>query len=140
LTPTAPSWDDIVSFLTADGWREIPQHGGRRQRHVFYEKVLDDGRVLQTHVSHSGQKAISPGRFSSILRYDLETSKDDLWECIRTGRPVDRPVAVDEGPVEHEAWVVAVLAGDLHMSTADIEALTPEQAQKIVNDYWYRPS
>jgi hypothetical protein len=83
---------------------------------------------------------MSPGRFSSILRHDLEVSKDDFWECIRTGQPVDRPVALDEAPVEHEAWVVAVLAGDLHMSAAEIEALTPEQAQQIVNDHWSKPS
>jgi hypothetical protein len=140
LTPAAPTWDDIATFLTVDSWREISNHGGSRQRHVFYEKVLGDGRVLQTHVSHARQKTMSPGRFSSILRYDLEVSKDEFWECIRTGRPVDRPVAVDEGPVEREAWVVAVLVGDLHMSAAEIEALTPEQAKKIVNDYWSKPS
>jgi hypothetical protein len=33
-----------------------------------------------------------------------------------------------------------VLAGDLHMSAAEIEALTPEQAQQIVNDHWSKPS
>jgi hypothetical protein len=139
LTPAAPTWDDLAAFLSADGWREISKHGGPRQRHVFYEKVLDDGRVLQTHVSHAGQKRMTPGRFGSILRYDLEVSKDEFWECIQTGRPVDRPVAVDEGPVEHEAWVVAVLERDLHMSAAEIEALTTEQAQQIVNDYWSKP-
>ena len=139
MTPAAPTWDDIVAFLGSDGWREVPKHG-RRQRHVFYEKVLEEGRVLQTHVSHSGRKALSPGRFGSILRHDLEVSKEDFWECVRSGKPVERPVPVDEGPVEHEAWVVAVLAGDLHMSAREIEALTPEEAQQIVEDYWSKPS
>lgn len=139
MTPTAPTWDDVAAFLAADGWRKLPNRGGSRQRHVFYEKVLDDGRVLQTHVSHSGQKTMSPGRFSSILRHDLEVSKAAFWECTRTGRPVGRPMPVEDAPVEHEAWVVAVLAGDLHMSAAEIEALTPEEAQQIVNDYWSSP-
>ena len=133
MTPAAPTWDDVAAFLAADGWREIPKHGGSRQRHVFYEKVLDDGHVLQTHVSHSGQKTMSPGCFSSIIRHDLEVSKAEFWECIRTGQPVDRPASVEDAPVEHEAWVVAVLASDLHMSAAEIEALTPEEAQQIVN-------
>jgi hypothetical protein len=82
---------------------------------------------------------MSPGRFSSILRNQLEVSKAEFWESIRTGQPVDRPVRVDEAPVEHEAWVVGVLVGDLHMSAEEIEALTPEEALQIVGDYWSRP-
>jgi hypothetical protein len=139
LTPVAPAWGDIEAFLVADGWRRVPQHGGRRQRHVFYEKVLDDGRVLQTHVSHSAQKSLSPGRFSSILRHQLEVSKEEFWSCIRTGAPVDRPVAVDEAPVEHEAWVVAVLGSELHLTPDEIAALTVDEARQRVHDYWSRP-
>jgi hypothetical protein len=140
LTPAAPTWAEVEAFLAADGWRPIPNRGGGSQRHIFYEKVLPDGRVLQTHVSHSGGKAPSPGRFSSILRHQLEVSKTEFWECIRTGAPVDRPAPVDDGPVEHEAWVLAVLVRDLHMSAEEIEALTPEEAQQLVNDYWSRPT
>ena len=120
MTPTAPTWADVQAFLGADGWRQVPGRGGSRQRHIFYEKVLDDGRVLKTHVSHSGQTEITPGRFSSILRTQLEVSKDEFWECVRTGQPVDRPVPVEEGPVEHEVWVIAVLSGELHMSAEEI--------------------
>lgn len=141
MIPASPTWDDVEAFLAADGWRKLPsrERGGTRQRHVFFEKVLQDGRVLQTHVSHSGRKTMSPGRFSSILRHDLEVSKEAFWNCIQTGRPVDRPVAVGEGPVEHEAWVIAVLTGELYMSAEEIETLSPEEAQQIVNDHWSRP-
>jgi hypothetical protein len=138
LTRVAPTWADIEAFLVADGWRQVP-HGGGRQRHVFYEKVLDDGRVLQTHVSHSAQKSLSPGRFSSMLRYQLEVSKDEFWRCLGTGTPVHRPVTVDEAPVEHEAWVIAVLVGELHLPPDEIAALTAEEAQRIVHDHWSRP-
>jgi hypothetical protein len=136
LTPIPPTWGDIETFLAADGWRQVPQHGGRRERHVFYEKVLDDGRVLQTHLSHSRQKLLSPGRFSEILRHQLEVSKDEFWDSIRTANPVDRPVPVDDGPVEHETWVVAVLVGELHMSAEEIAGLTVEEARRIVHDHW----
>jgi hypothetical protein len=81
---------------------------------------------------------MSPGLFGSILRNQLEVSKEEFWECVQTGRPVDRPVPLDEGPVEHEAWVVAVLTGDLHMSAEEIEALSSEEAQQLVHDYWSR--
>ncbi len=66
-------------------------------------------------------------------------SKDEFWTCIRTETPVDRPVPVEDAPVEHEAWVVAVLTGDLHMTAEEIEKLTPDEAQRIVNEYWSRP-
>jgi hypothetical protein len=139
LTPAAPTWADIEAFVVADGWRRSPQHGGKRQRHLFYEKVLDDGRVLQTHLSHSTQKSLSPGRFSSILRHQLEVSKEEFWRCIGTGAPVDRPVAVEDAPVEHEAWVVAVLVGELHLDPDEIAALTVEEARQIVHDHWSQP-
>ena len=141
MTPAAPTWGDIADFLSADGWREIAggERGGSRRRHIFYEKILDDGRVLQTHISHSASKTMSPGRFSTILREDLEVSKDEFWTCVRTGEPVDRPVAVDEPEqAEHDAWVVAVLVGELHMPADEIASLTREQAEALVQEHWAR--
>jgi hypothetical protein len=142
LTPSSPTWDDIRSFLDADGWREIEAgaRGGPRSRHVFYEKVLDDGRVLQTHVSHAAHKSVSAGRFGAILRYQLEVSREDFWECIRKRKPVDRPVEVQVGPKEHEAWIVAKLFGELHLSPDELEALSPEEAQKLVEEHWSKPN
>ena len=141
MTPTSPTWDDIHEFLDADGWRRIDSsaRGGGRGRHVFYEKTLDDGRVLQTHLSHSGQETMSAGRFSGILRHQLEVSREEFWQCIRLRKPVTRPVEVDEGPVEHEAWVVAVLVEELRMTPEELEALSPEEAQRLVGELWSKP-
>jgi hypothetical protein len=142
LTPTAPTWGDVERFLAADGWRQVKggERGGRRSRHLFYEKTLDDGRVLQTHISHSRQKTLSPGRFSAVLRHQLEVSREQFWECIRAQRPVDRPTELEEGLLEHEAWVVAVLVGELHMTAEQIAALTEEEAQGLVQEHWSRPT
>jgi hypothetical protein len=142
LTPASPTWGDIEDFLRADGWRKLEraERGGGRSRHVFYEKVLPGGRVLQTHVSHSRQKAVSAGRFGSILREQLEVSREEFWRCIQTQTPIDRPVATEEPTVEHEAWVVAVLVGELHMSAAAIGRLSPEEARRLVEEHWSRPT
>ncbi len=142
MTPSSPTWGDVRDFLDADGWRKIETgaRGGARSRHVFYEKVLDDGRVLQTHVSHAAQKSVSAGRFTSILGHQLEVSREDFWECIRTRKPVDRPVEVEEGPVEHEQWVVAVLVGELHLTPEEFEALSAEEARRLVEEHWSKPS
>jgi hypothetical protein len=37
------TWGEVERFCRSDGWRE-----SRRSGHVFFEKVLADGTVLQT--------------------------------------------------------------------------------------------
>lgn len=142
MTPNSPTAGDLEDFVKADGWRRIPpgERGGRRESHVFYEKELPDGRILQTHVSHDRGATISAGRFGAILRDQLEVSRADFWEAIRSGESVDRPVSLDEEhPVEHEPWVIAVLVADLHMTPAEIEALGAQEAIDLVHEFWSRP-
>lgn len=141
MTPTSPTWGDVEEFLVADQWRRISanERGGRRQPHIFFEKLLPDGRLLQTHISHDRTSRISAGRFSGILKDQLEISRDEFWTAIRAGEPVDRPVPLDEDEaVEHEAWVIQILAGELHMSPDEIAALSEEEAQARVHAYWSR--
>lgn len=141
MTPASPSWGDVAEFLAADRWRRIPagERGGRRQSHVFFEKELPDGRMLQTHISHDRSSTISPGRFGMILREQLEVSRAEFWEAIRNGEPVDRPAAKDDDEaVEHEAWVIAVLVGELHMPAEEIEKLTEQDAIELVHEHWSR--
>jgi hypothetical protein len=141
VTSTSPTWADVERFLVADGWRQIPagQRGGKRQRHIFFEKLLADGRILQTHISHDRSKAISPGRFATILREQLQISRAAFWEAIASGDPVERPIeADDEAPVEHEPWVIAVLAGELHMNPGEIEGLSETEAVDLVHNHWAR--
>ena len=74
-----------------------------------------------------------------ILREQLEVSRAEFWGAIRSGKPVDRPVAVDrEKAVEHEPWVIAVLVEELHMKPEEIEELTEQAAIERVHEYWSR--
>jgi hypothetical protein len=141
VTPNSPTWGEVRSFLEADRWRPIPsgERGGSQSDHIFYEKVLANGRVLQTHISHSLDKRPHPHVFALILREQLEVSRTDFWECIRSGRPVDRPVPVEAAPKEHPAWVVQVLAGELHMTGEEIMALELDEAERLVQEHWSRP-
>jgi hypothetical protein len=142
MTATSPTWGDVESFLGVDEWTQIRpgQRGGRGQSHIFYEKLLPDGRVLQTHISHDRSATISAGRFGSILREQLEVSRQEFWEAIRSRHPVARPVPVDEDETpEHEAWVIRVLVENLHLNAEDIEALSVEEGQALVHKYWSRP-
>jgi hypothetical protein len=141
MTPTSPTWGDVEQFLAADGWRQLPgsERGGKRQTHIFFEKQLPDGRTLQAHISHDRSNTMSPGRFGSVLRWELEISKEEFWEAIRSGEPVDRPVSVDDDEViEHPAWVIAVLNGELHMSAEQIAQLSEAAAVELVHEHWSR--
>jgi hypothetical protein len=73
-----------------------------------------------------------------VLRHQLEVSREQFWECIRAQRPVDRPIGLEEGPVELEAWMVAVLVGELHMTAEQIAALSEEEARRLVQEHWSR--
>lgn len=143
MTADAPTWGEIVEFLRIDGWREIPPgaRGGWQSDHVFFEKLLPDGRLLRTHVSHSTHKRPSPGRFGAILCDQLEVSRREFWQALRSREAVDRPVPAVEGPVarEHDAWVVDVLANQLHLTAKEIEALSEDKARERVLEFWSRP-
>lgn len=141
MTAPAPTWGEVERFLQIDGWRKLgsEERGGPRSGHLFYEKLLDDGRLLQTHVSRSRAKRPSPGRFSGILREQLEISRDEFWRALQSGEPVERPAPAEEDqPVEHEAWVVDVLANQLHKSAEELAELSVEEARQRVWDHWGR--
>ena len=72
-----PTWAQIERFCRLDGWRET-----RRSGHVFYEKVLPDGTLLQTHRSHAKRKTMSPGRFKAILRHQLKVTEEEFWRVL----------------------------------------------------------
>lgn len=142
MTPDAPTWGEIEKFLQADGWIRLAasSRGGSSENHVFFEKLLDSGELLQTHISHSRRGPPSPGRFGLILRQQIKVSRAQFWEALRSGEPVARPAPVEaEQQVEHEAWVLAVLAGELHMTAEQIEELDVKQARQLVLDHWARP-
>jgi hypothetical protein len=143
MTADAPTWGEFEKFLGVDGWIRLQagSRGGRSEDHIFFEKVLPDGRVLQTHISHSRRGRPSAGRFGAILRDQLEVSREQFWTALHKGEPVDRPAALDESErVEHEAWVVAALARGLHMTAEQIAALSIDDAKQLVLDHWSRPT
>ena len=96
-----PSWDEIERFCRIDGWAHE-----RSTAHVFWQKVLPSGEVLETHVSFASDKSMSPGRFGSILRTQLKVTKVEFWRALQTGEPVARPAELEDVVPGHEAWVV----------------------------------
>jgi hypothetical protein len=137
VTATSPTWGDVRAFLAADGWSELRSaaRGGSQTDHVWFEKLLLDGRVLRAEVSHATRKTVSAGRFRAIARHELEVSVPAFWECIRSRKPVNRPVEFEEATYQHPTWVVSVLAGQLHMSAEDIARLGRADAERRVHEH-----
>lgn len=130
----APTWAHIDDFCRADEWMEV-----RETDHVHWEKLLPSGEVLKTHRSFASDKAISPGRFGVILREQLKVSRDAFWQAIDTGKPVDRPVELEEEAPEYPAWVVFGLA-KYGVREEEIRKMTPEEAEKLLAEKWASPS
>ncbi len=128
------SWAEIEEFCKRDGWEQI-----RSTDHEFYRKVLSDGTVLETHVSFSSNKTMSPGRFMSILRAQLKVSQEDFWDTLRTGRPAPRPSEPLPEPQRHEGWVIQVLTMQFGLGPSEIEQLSPEQAKQFIYNHWTQP-
>ncbi len=70
-----------------------------------------------------------------ILRNQLKVSRDEFWAAIRSGDPVDRPVALDESAPEYPAWVVAGLIR-VGIAEAEIREMSPTEAEALLHQKW----
>ena len=54
----------------------------RNTSHWQYERVLADGTVLRTKVSHALQREIPSHQWAKILRFQLCISEQEFWESL----------------------------------------------------------
>lgn len=136
MTPSRPpTWREFERFLTIDGWSEI-----RRTGHVFYEKVLVNGEILQTHRSLASDKTMGMGRFRQILALQLRVSSAEFWTALVTGDPVPRPSPNPEvGPAALPLWLAMALERELGLSSFEINGLDEGTARTILDDHRARP-
>jgi hypothetical protein len=130
-----PTWDEVLDFLRYDGWRHIRSSG-----HEFYERVLPDGEILQTHASRSGSKAMSPGRFKAILSDQLHVSEDAFWTVLRTKEPAPRPDPDPwPAPASLPLWLVSALEREGALTRQEIAALDEPMALARLTEIRSRP-
>lgn len=134
-TSRPPTWREFERLLAIDGWVEL-----RRTGHVFYEKVLTGGEILQTHRSLAGDKSMSVGRFRQILAVQLRVSVSDFWKALATGDPVARPSPEPEpGAASLPVSLVIALERKLGIVQAEIEGLDRPAAQALLDEHRARP-
>ena len=76
-----PRFSDLRRFLERDGWTEYGRPGSD---HLKFMKVLADGTVLRTKVSHSLAREIPPSLWPKIRKQQLGLDSDEeFWEKAR---------------------------------------------------------
>jgi hypothetical protein len=103
--------------------------------------VLADGTILRTKVSHGRSEIGDQGLWRRIWREQLGlASEDAFWQALRERRPVDRGDSAPAPPAGPSipGWVVVGLlrAG---VDEADLRGLTPDEAQRRLEEIWARP-
>lgn len=69
-----PKFKDLKRYCERNGWVLI-----RNTDHWYFEKVLSDGTVLQTKVSHATHKEIPAHIWKLILRKQLCVTEEEFW-------------------------------------------------------------
>jgi len=133
-----PRFTELSRFCEIDGWEEVQRGRGGTGDHRRYRKVLADGTILRTRVSHGAGEIADPGLWARIWRHQLGLETEAaFWEALRTGRPVDRGDASVDPPAGPSipGWVVAGLfqAG---RTEAEIRSLTADEATELLYELW----
>ncbi len=134
----ASTFDDLRRFCEIDGWEELQRVRGGVGDHRRFRKVLADGTILRTRVSHGSGEIADSGLWTRIWRDQLGLeSEDAFWNALRTGRPVARGEAPPNPPAgpSTPGWVVAGLLR-ASVSEAEIRALTADEAQRRLEAIW----
>ena len=136
-----PSYDDLRRFCELDGWEELSRVRGGTGDDRRYRKVLPDGTILRTKVSHGKGEIGDPGLWRRIWREQLGlASEEEFWRALRQGRGVDRGGVSQSPPAGPSipGWVVDELlrAG---VDEADLRGLTADEARRRLEDIWAQP-
>ena len=69
-----PKFRDLKNYCERTGWELYKE----KSDHYYYRKILPDGTVLKTRVSHALGKEIPFHLFQDILKDQLKTTKEEF--------------------------------------------------------------
>jgi len=126
-----PTFRDLKTYVEHDGWEEVPNLARGRRRagdRWRYRKVLPDGTVLRTKVSHALHDDIGPDLFSHILHDQLRTTVERFREVV-AGRGIS-PEQPQEPTVEPiPGWLVTKLIHTVGLSEDEVRLMSPDEAR-----------
>ena len=72
-----PKFRDLKRYCEKNGWVLM-----RNTDHWYFEKVLANGDLLQTKVSHATHKEIPSNLWKRILRKQLKITEVEFWNSL----------------------------------------------------------
>jgi len=128
-----------VRFCEVEGWRQVQSaRESANNHHLTFELPLDDGRVLRTRISRpANNESYGKALWSHILRDQLCVTQVEFWKCVDGG---EVPVRSSSMPLPPSAALPAGLAHQLvhvlQLSSAEVAALSLDDAIALMNDHW----
>lgn len=126
-----PTFRDLKTYLERDGgWEEVPNVARGRRRvgdHWRFRKVLPDGTILRTKVSHALGDEIGSDLLGHIVRDQLHTTMQHFRDVL-AGR------ATGEAHVAHEqaepipGWLVTRLIHTVGMLEEQVRGMSADEA------------
>lgn len=127
-----PTFRDLKTYLERDGgWEEIPNLARGRRRggdHWRYRKVLPDGTVLRTKVSHALGDEIGHDLFGHIVRDQLRTSIAHFADVL-AGRAADAPVPEQPTAEPIPGWLVNRLIHTVGLPESEVREMSADDAR-----------
>ena len=138
MTWPAPTRRDHEDFCKAEGWSPVRNaRGGLSGHHaVTFELQLNDGRILRTRISHPPDgSTYGANIWDHILRDQLDVDAASFWACVRDGVKPER--SKQETPAEAlPADLAYLLVSRLKLSTAEVAAISRDEAIALMQQYW----
>jgi len=70
-----PTYRELKRYCDKNGWVLV-----RDTDHWYYEKILADGTILRTKVSHALAKEIPKHLWTSVLKHQLKITEKEFWQ------------------------------------------------------------
>lgn len=141
MTWPALTRNDHQAFCETEGWELVRNARGKVSGHhaLTCELQLHDGRILRTRISHPPDSSTyGANMWSHVLRDQLQVDEQAFWACVRGGMKPNR--GEPEIPAEAlPAELVHLLVTRLHLTSAQVAAMTREEAIARMQEFWSSP-
>ena len=137
MTWPAPTREAHEAFCKTEGWQQVRNARGKTgTHHVIFELQLHDGRILRTRISHpTNRDTYGPDMWSHILADQLDVDQATFWACVQEGIKPDR--GAPQPPAGAlPADLVHLLLTRVHLSEAEVAAMSKDQAIARMQQYW----
>lgn len=133
-----PTYAEHRRFCEVDGWEDKDAKSNKpKGDHHRYVKVLPDGPLLYTRVSHGSGAYRSRDFWRNILRSQLEVTEEQFWEAVEQGKVPVRATAEPEPPsgAPLPMSLVTTLRYAAGMTLQQIAAMTLDEAEAAVRGW-----